>query len=134
MTVEDFMTITILFGGFITSACLAVLLLVPWFRKHPARWTLMVSGLTPLALVLILGMADLLVAGRDPVVLAVLFPMVPALLFPLIALRTHQRNGALTRKTRILFLVYHLVLTASNFWAAWILWLMTDSGFMGAHC
>jgi len=134
MTVDDVISLTLLFGGFVISALLSILPLCPWFRGIHTRWILSLSGLIPVALLIILGAAELLVTGRDLSVLTALSPILLAISFPLIALRKLAKDRSLSRKKRLTLILYTVGLTASTLWAAWILWLMTDSGFMGANC
>ena len=115
-----------LLGGFV--ACLPLSMLAFW-RRVPLRGIVLFSGIIPPVVLGYSTFFNLLVRGRELSQLAPLSPIIIAVIGPLMALKAikgNEQNGKLRLRLIQLLLVAQL-------WAILVLWLATNSGFMGAN-
>lgn len=124
----DIQIMGILFGGFAMSGILAIAALFTRYDKLHMRWAMFSAGVIPILLLAILWLNDLLVSGRSALVLFALTPILYSIISPIMVLKSSIRRKKVWECAILLMLFF------SSSWSAVILFLMTDTGFMGASC
>jgi hypothetical protein len=133
MNKEAILTVVLL-GGFAIGPLLSVVAMFPVLRGSPRRWALISAGFIPTALLVFMMITGLLVTGREPKVIAALSPIALAVALPIVSLVSSFLGKNVARKTKLITGVISILLLGCILWASTILWLMTDSHFMGAGC
>ncbi len=120
-----------LLGGFTLCLICVALLSTPFFRGAPLRFFLILASALPIV-VAVSGMKfDLLVRGRQTGIMLALSPILLAFVPTAAAsIAVFTRNHE--KRNRLVILLCCLLL--AQLWATFVIWLMTDSGFMGASC
>ena len=124
MTLDETLLLMLLYGPFVFSGLLALVLLTPAARSLPGRFSLAASAAPPAITFGIIVLGDL-VMGRQE-----LWPLTPVavavvLVITVIA-RTHSVRGGWKRVA-----IMTLVLVA-NAWGGWMAWMWMHPCFMGA--
>lgn len=115
-----------LLGGFVICPFFSAL---AFWRKVPRRGIVLFSGITPPVVLGYSTYFHLLVRGRELTELAPLSPVVIAIMGPLMSLKAIKENE---QKGKLPTRLLQLLLIA-QMWAILVLWLATNSGFMGAN-
>ena len=119
-------------GGFVLCGVLSLAMLTPWLRQLPFRFWLASGAALP---AIVFGYAqafDLLVQGRDLPIMLAMSPIMLAYVPTLVVLGYALKQSALVQRCRSLTVTSITLL--AQLWATLVLWLATNSGFMGASC
>tara|TARA_B100000614_G_scaffold88264_1_gene79706 strand:+ start:683 stop:1042 length:360 start_codon:yes stop_codon:yes gene_type:complete len=115
-----------LLGGFVVCPILSAL---AFWKKVPRRGIVLFCGIIPPAVLAYSTYFNLLVRGRDLSELAPMLPIVIAIIGPLMSYKAIKENEQIGKlPVRLL-----QMLLAAQMWAILVLWLATNSGFMGAN-
>jgi len=120
-----------LLGGFTLCVIYMILLCTPLFRGIPFRLVLIVGSALPAVVVIYGTMLDLLVRGRHTGIILALCPILLAYP-PTVAAFIAVLNKKHEKRKRFIVLLGCLLI--AQLWATLVIWLATNSGFMGASC
>jgi hypothetical protein len=115
-----------LLGGFSISPILSTW---AFWRKVPRRGIVLLSGIIPPVVLGYSTYFNLLLRGRELSELAPFFPIIIAIMGPLMSLKAIKENE---QRGKLPIRLLQLLLVA-QMWTILVLWLATNSGFMGAN-
>ena len=115
-----------LIGGFVACPILAAL---AFWKRVPLRGIVLFTGIIPPVVLAYSTYFNILVRGRELSELAPLAPMIIAIIGPLVSLKAIKGNE---QKGKLRIRLIQLILVA-QLWTILVLWLATNSGFMGAN-
>lgn len=124
--VSDEALMVFLLGGFVVCPILSAL---AFWKKVPRRGIVLFCGIIPPAVLGYSTYFNLLVRGRELGDLIPLSPIIIAIIGPLISLKTINENE---QKGKLPVRLVQMLLVA-QMWTILVLWLATNSGFMGAN-
>ena len=129
---SDAALVIFLLGGFVLCGMFSILLLIPWLREMPHRFSVAAGAAIPVIVLIYAQVFDLLVSGRKTGIMLALSPVMLAFVPSVLSLIDTVRRKSMNRRTRVI-VALSCVLVA-QLWAILVLWLATNYGFMGASC
>lgn len=129
---SDVGLVVFLLGGFVLCGIFSLLLLVPWSRQIPHRFYVAAAAALPVIVLIYALVFHLLVRGRKPTIMLALSPALLAVIPSVVALVSTIRRDSVPRRALIVVVLVCVILV--QLWAALVLWLATNYGFMGASC
>jgi len=129
---SDVGLVVFLLGGFVLCGIFSLLLLVPWSRQIPHRFYVSAAAALPVIVLIYALVFHLLVRGRKPTIMLALSRALLAVIPSVVALVCTIRRDSVPRRALIVVVLVCVILV--QLWAALVLWLATNYGFMGASC
>lgn len=124
---SDAVLVIFLLGGFTLCPILSSFAL---WKRIPRKGIVFLSGILP---PVVLGYSvyfNLLLQGRELNDLLPVSPILAAVIGPLMSLKKIKTEGKKDRTSTII----NVFILIAQAWAILVLWLATNSGFMGANC
>lgn len=119
-------------GGYVLCGIFCLLLLLPWCKQVPQRFFVAAGAALPVIVLVYGSMFNLLVRGRKLEIMLALSPIILAFVpsaYSLILAIMGKTEG---KRFLVIFVLISLII--AQLWAFLVLWLATNSGFMGASC